>query len=417
MVSCGLIIGAAWLFNLDKKPQPAAVSPPPPPAETTTPAPVQMSKPRLKSLIRNIDLLNSKNTRFFVDTANESYTVHTSLDPRLQEKMAAVLDHLKTLERGKPQRIAMVAIDGDSGLVRAMAGFDLDDPDANPCTAADYPAASIFKIVTAAAAVDTLGYSDHTPLYFNGQKYTLYKRQLKETRNKYTTRVSLAQAFADSINPVFGKLGKNDLGRQKLNHYAHAFGFNQGPETDFEFIPSRFSVTESDYHLAELGCGFNRQTRISPVFGAAMVSTVLNQGNLLVPRVVDRVTLSDGSLVYKSKTEIFKHPIRPETARTMEKIMQKTISSGTAKKAFRRHQRDKVLSTLVIGGKTGSLYNNERTVKYDWFVGYGREKKGTKSLIVSVVVGHRKYIGTRAGTHARTLLRTYFQPANTQNTQ
>ncbi len=408
----GLIIGGVYLFNLDltltKQTKVSSSK-----KEITAPAAtVHLAKPALRKLLRNTAFLNAERDIFFVDTPSESYTVSTQLDTRLQTSLNATLSRLKTLTRGKPQRIAMVALDSNTGFIKAMAGFDLDDPKANPCTASDYPAASIIKIVTASAAVDALGYTAQTPLYFNGNKYTLYKRQLTDKRNKYTTRVPLARAFAESINPVFGKIGQLYLGRERLNSYAHKFGFNQGPDTDFDFTPSRFSVTESDYHLAELGCGFNRQTEISPVFAAMLVSTILNQGNTLVPRMVEQVKTADQDLIYKSRKEVYKTPIAQKSAEEMIGIMKKTISSGTARKSFRGFSRDRVLSKLILGGKTGSLYNKERTVKYDWFTGFGIDKNKGNSLVVAVVVGHRKYIGTRASTHARNILKTYFSPAS-----
>ena len=320
---------------------------------------------------------------------------------------------LKTLNRGKPQRIAIVAMDPANGSLKAMAGFDLGNLDANPCMVSDYPAASIFKIITASAAIDSLGYTAQTPLYFNGNKYTLYKRQLAETRNKYTSKISFSRAFAESINPIFGKIGKNYLGRTRLNTYAHAFGFNQEPDSELTFESGRFSVTASDYHLAELGCGFNRDTMISPMFGAMLVTTILNSGTSLVPRIVNQVTTSNGQIIYKGKKEDYKTAITPKTATTMIRLMQKTVTKGTAKKSFRGFTRDKVLSKLVIGGKTGSLYNRERTVKYDWFTGFGKEKAEGKAegkaLAIAVVVGHKKYIGTRASAYARIILKTYFK--------
>lgn len=410
-VATTLILGGVYLFNISRSltQSPPAIAP-----ETGIGNPPQirhLSTPDVKTLTRDVDFLNAGQERFFVDTPSESYAILTRLDPRLQASLTATLDRLKTLTRGKPQRIAMVAMDSRTGFIRAMAGFDLGDPEANPCIASDYPAASIFKIVTASAAVDTLDYTARTPMYFNGNKYTLYKRQLTDKRNKYTSRVSFAEAFADSINPVFGKIGQLYLGREALNTYAHRFGFNQDPDTDFDFSGGTFAVTESDYHLAELGCGFNRETEISPVFGAIMVSAILNQGTALVPRMVDQVTNSDRELIYKSRKEVYKTPVSPESAQELIRIMKKTISSGTARKSFRGFSRDKILSGLVIGGKTGSLYNRERTVKYDWFTGFGKDKTDGNTLAVSVVVGHRKYIGTRASTHARNILKTYFTPA------
>jgi peptidoglycan glycosyltransferase len=380
-----------------------------PPAEKPkAPKPV-LSKIDLKGLIRGTRFLNAQKEIFFVDTQDKSYTITTSLNTRLQKMPLSAMNRLKTLDRGKPQRIAIIAMDPSNGSLVGMAGFDLADPQANPCTVSDYPAASIIKIITASAAIDSLGYTAQTPLYFNGNKYTLYKRQLTEVKNKYTTKTSLARAFAESINPVFGKIGKNYLGRKKLNSYAHAFGFNQDPDSELEFESGRFSVTESDYHLAELGCGFNRETMISPIFGAMMVTTILNSGTSLVPHIVNQVATGTGEIIYKSKKEFYKTAITPKTADTMIQLMQSTVSRGTAKKSFRGFSKDKILSKLIIGGKTGSLYNRERTVKYDWFTGFGKEKIGEKALAVAIVVGHKKYIGTRASAYAKMILKNYFK--------
>lgn len=375
-----------------------------------TPAPPShLEKSQVKALVQTLDILNSKTDIFFANGTGGTYTIQTGLDTRIQTELIKTLDYLKTLNRGKPVLIGLVAMDAGTGFIKAMAGFDSNSPDTNPCTSIGYPAASIFKIITASAAVEKLNYTATTPLYFNGGKYTLYKQQLTNQKTKYTTQATLETAFAQSINPVFGKLGQLALGKEALNSFAQKFGFNQSPDTDFDFSPPKFSATGSDYHLAELGCGFNRDTLISPVFAATVVSAVVNKGQSLVPRLVDQISDSTETKIYKSTKEIYKTPTSAKTAATMKRLMKKTISGGTARKSFRGYSRDKVLSNLVIGGKTGSLSNRENTIRYDWFTGFGQHKTTKKTLIVSVVVGHGKYIGTRACTHAKNMLKTYFK--------
>ncbi|MCG8552216.1 MAG: PbpA [Desulfobacterales bacterium] len=402
---CALIwagVYAAYKISLglfSPKPDKVASEPAPP---------NHLGRSDVKALIKNIDILNAGTDRFFADGPSWTYTIHTQLDTRLQDRLVRTLNHLKTLERGKPELIAMVAMDGNTGFIKAMAGFNENKPGTNPCTSAIYPAASLFKIVTASAAVETLNYTATTPLYFNGGKYTLYKRQLTNQKTKYTNQVTLEMAFAESINPVFGKLGQRVLGKTELADFAEKFGFNQNPNTDFEFPAPYFSTAGSDYHLAELGCGFNRDTLISPVFAMMMVSVVVNQGQSLVPRLVERISDSDQNEIYKSTKEIYKKTISAKTAATMKRLMKKTVSGGTARKSFRGSSRDKVLSSLLIGGKTGSLSNREHTIKYDWFTGFGQQKTTKETLIVSTIVGHGKYIGTRASIHARNILKTYY---------
>ncbi len=405
---CSAFVGAWQYFSLHLQPlyhNPSVGS-----SRVTQPViePLQLSRIQVRKMVQDKNLLNARKNIFFTDTPEESFRIVTSLDPDLTSFLTSRLDHLKTLTRGKPRQIAMVVMDANLGQILAMAGFDLENPETNPCTSAIYPAASIFKIVTAAAAVDALGYTPQTPLYFNGNKYTLYKRQLKDVKNKYTVKVSLASAFADSINPVFGKLGQTYLGKETLSAYAHAFGFNQTPLTDLVFDGGRFSMNEDNFHLAELGCGFNRDTLISPVFGAMMLTPLFNQGQMLLPAVVARVTNAKGETVYKHTREYLASAIDPASAAAIIRLMEKTVSQGTAKKSFGRFSRDKTLSRLVIGGKTGSLSNREHTIKYDWFTGFGKEKTGSRAIVVSIVVGHGKYIGTRAGTHARSILKHYF---------
>ncbi len=385
-------------------------------SKKTPPLPKQdkLSKLELRTIIGSTDIFNTDSNVFFVDSKAEKYKIETSINVVLQEYLLSIIDRLKTLSRGKPQRIAFVVMEANTGKIIAMTGFDLDDPQNNPCIVSNYPAASIFKIITAAAAVESLGYTPHTPMYFNGNKYTLYKRQLKNVKNKYTSKISFSKAFAESINPVFGKLGKNNLGREKLKRYADAFGFNQDVESEFEFDSGFVDVTDNPYRLAELGCGFNTETTISPVFGAMMASAIVNSGNSPLPSIVEHVTDSKGKILYQGKTTTYKTVIKPKTAKTVMKMMETTISRGTAKKAFRGYLRDATLSKLVIGGKTGSLYNKEHTVKYDWFTGFGKEKKGQKKIALSVVVGHRKYIGTRASEYGKMILKQYFK--NSYNT-
>ncbi|MFH2059063.1 MAG: penicillin-binding transpeptidase domain-containing protein [Pseudomonadota bacterium] len=371
---------------------------------------LQLTKDQLIPIIHSAQLARSDKNIFFVDTPDHSYKVTTSIDVYLQEYLLSVLHQLKKLTRGKPQRIAFTVMEADTGKIIAMAGFDLDDATINPNIESDFPAASIFKIITAAAAVETLGFTPNTQLYFNGSKYTLYKRQLKDIKNRYTSKVSFSNAFAESINPVFGKIGKNKLGKERLDSYAQAFGFNERINSELPFFSGTFATNDSEYHLAELGCGFNNDTTISPLFCTMVAASIINSGHLILPSIVEHVTDAEGKIIYNNKKAIYKTPISTQTASTMVALMQKTISRGTARKSFRGASRDRVLSTLLIGGKTGSLYNKANTVKYDWFTGFAKEKKTNKKIALSIVVGHRKYIGTRASTYAKMILKQYFKP-------
>jgi len=377
----------------------------PPPPETG-----KISKETLFSILSKTDVSKTDKNIFLVDTPEANFKIFTSIDVPLQEYLLSLISQVKQLTRGKPQRIAFVVMEPETGKIIAMTGYDLNKPDTNPCLESDYPAASVFKIVTASAAVETLGYDPETQLYFNGNRYTLYKRQVQDTKNnKHAYQISFSSAFAESVNPVFGKIGKNYLGKEKLESYANAFGFNQLVHSELPFVSGNFETNDNEFHLAELGCGYNYDTTISPVFGAMLISAVVNKGRVMLPTLVERVTDTNGEVIYKTEPVTYKSAITPKTAETMMQIMQKTITTGTARKSFRNASKDPVLSKLIMGGKTGSLNNREHTIRYDWFTGFGKEKNGGKKIAIAIVVGHGEYIGTKSSAYGNMILKQYFK--------
>jgi cell division protein FtsI/penicillin-binding protein 2 len=219
----------------------------------------------------------------------------------------------------------------------------------------------------------------------------------------------LKNAFAKSVNPVFGKLGALYLGRDELESYARAFGFNHPINFEIYLSPSRTVITDEPYQWAEIASGFNRQTMMSPVHGALIAATIFNHGKLIEPTVVDRIAGEDGAELYRSRPATITQAFAPDTSNALHKLMQATARSGTMRGAVRRYRRDKIISQLEIGGKTGTINNKTDDVKYDWFVGYAQDKDGGGKLILSVLVAHHKYIGIRASQYAIMAFKQYFK--------
>jgi peptidoglycan glycosyltransferase len=171
-----------------------------PPNQTAKPQEL-IEKTDVHILLGKTHLVNLETHPVLLDFDGRSYQLSTSLDLELQQYL------LKRMDRVNSRYIGIVAMAPDTGRLVAMAGFNKIDPDRDPCLTAEYPAASLFKIVTAAAAVEEKGYTAGSRFKFNGYKHTLYKRQLTDKTNRYTNSISLRDSFAQSVNPVFGKLG------------------------------------------------------------------------------------------------------------------------------------------------------------------------------------------------------------------
>ena len=120
-----------------------------------------------------------------------------------------------------------MVLDPFDGRILAMASRDTYGNGDNLCLKADFPAASIFKIVSAAAALEEAGYAPDQALFYKGNKHTLYKYQMKQSKGRYSAATSLRKAFATSNNSVFGKIGIYTLGQKVMADYARKFFFNQ----------------------------------------------------------------------------------------------------------------------------------------------------------------------------------------------
>jgi penicillin-binding protein A len=399
---CAVVFGLTTLLSRQESP----ANPIPekrPPLDPKRPATAsRIEKKDVCKLLDGQSLLNLQQGSFEISPNGQPCRIDTSLDESLQAMLVEKLDRVNS------RYIGIVAMDPTTGRILAMAGYDKTEAGINPCTANSFPAASIFKIVTAAAAAQELGYSSGTELQFNGSKHTLYKSQLKEATQRYTTRITFGNSFAQSVNPVFGKIGALKLGRKRLEEYGTAFGFNQAFGFELSLLPSRLAIGDDPYNLAEIASGFNNDTTLSPIHAAIMVSAVLNEGRLVEPTIIDQVVDSQGNVLYHNSAASLSQALGPQASAVVRSMMETTVKSGTARRAFRGSARDKVLSRLNIGGKTGSISNRTNDERFDWFVGYATEKEGPEKMVLAVVVAHEKFIGRRAGEYARLAFKTYF---------
>ena len=372
---------------------------PPPTAET---APQLFSKADIRNLLAEYPLKAILGDPFDVSFGERNLRVESTIDADLQDYLQG------KLYRRTSRYIAIVVLDALQGQVLAMVNFAREGRTPNPSLTSDFPAASLFKIVTAAAALEKCGYSSQTPLAFNGASHTLYKSQLKNVRNRYTRHTTLEKAFAGSVNPVFGKIGRHCLGREKLQRYADRFGFNQPIAFELELPASRTDITDEPYQWAEISSGFNQQTMISPLHGAMLAAVVPAEGRLVEPTIIRRVTDQNGVDLYHPQFTSAR-AVSPETARELRRLMRRTVSHGTARKIFKRMRRDKVLSQITIGGKTGSIDTRNHDARYDWFVGFADGPEQADAIAVAVLVAHEKFIGRRAGEYARLAMHEYYR--------
>lgn len=312
-------------------------------------------------------------------------------------------------ERWGPDYAAFFVMDAGTGAVLAYADFVRhvgDDVHGHLALHALFPAASVFKVVTAAAALDQGMVQPDSIMPYNGKSTSLYKKQvLQHKDHKWTRRPTLRKAFATSVNTVFARLGVYQLGADDLNEYAWRFAFNRYDVlTDLPIDLGRSDVENDQWVLAEVASGWTRRNTLSPVHGAMIASAVATDGRIAIPYYVERLNNRYGWPVYVGEPRYLPHAIGPDTVAKMRALMRETVIRGSARRSFRGFSGG---DDIEVGGKTGSLTGDHPAGRTEWFVGYAA-RGDDRIAYASVTVSKEKW-RVKPAYVARKFIEKYYQ--------
>lgn len=332
----------------------------------------------------------------------DSLHVHTSIDTGLQRYLE------KLMAQYRPLYGAIAAIEPASGRIMSLVSYindSMPDPGGNLCLRSLFPAASVYKTITAAAAIELCDYSSDCIVEHRGRTSTLYLSQIKQVLDD-AAYMSFAQAYAYSNNSVFARIGMYQVGHKNLVKYSSAFGFNTRMPGELACDLSYIAPADSDYALAELASGFNQQTRISPLHGALVAACITQDGNMPAPSLVDSIVrCSDTSVQYRRETAAWLRPITRETSGELRSMMQTVVTKGTATKFFRHIRNSRRFDDLIYGGKTGSV-DKDGTGRVDWFIGFATNPQNeNEQIAVGVVTVHGPFWTVHSGYLAAEAMR------------
>jgi penicillin-binding protein A len=314
--------------------------------------------------------------------AREGFDVVTNLDAEAQR---VARDGLAGRKGG------VVAIEPKTGKVRVMVSFpeydanqipdgfnqlnrNADKPLLNRTTQELYPPGSTFKVVTAAAALDSGKYRPESVVDGSSPK-TISGAPLENAGGQNFGPVSLTDGLTNSVNTVWATVGET-IGRQTLIDYMDRFGFNEDPKLDypdFQMIPS--GVRDAKGRLLGGNAGFDvgrvaigqggleGAIQTSPLQMALVAAAVGNDGRLMKPRLTDRVVRKDGRVKDRVEPDLQSEVMKPESANQLEDMMGRVVEEGTGTAA--------ALSGVQMAGKTGtSEVGENRELTQPWFIGF-----------------------------------------------
>ncbi|MEA2331767.1 MAG: penicillin-binding protein [Thermoleophilaceae bacterium] len=346
----------------------------------------------------------------------EGNDVVTNLDPA---GTAAAVEGLAGRKGG------VVAIEPQTGKVRVMVSIpeydpnlitsqfgrintDPDKPLLNRTTQELYPPGSTFKVVTAAAALDSGKVAPDSIIDGSSPK-DISGVPLSNSGGQSFGPISFTDALTNSVNTVFAQVGE-DIGRQTLIEYMRRFGFYQDPELDypdFQMIPSGVINGEGNYiddgfdvgRVAIGQGGLEGEIRASPMQMALVAAAIANGGRLMKPRLTDRIVRKDGRVKERIEPDLQSQVMKPETAQQLTEMMGRVVDEGTGTAA--------ALAGIPVAGKTGTAeVGANREFTQPWFIAFAPIENPRIAVAVTL---ERQPAGSQGGTVAAPIARDVLQ--------
>jgi peptidoglycan glycosyltransferase len=331
----------------------------------------------------------------------EGEQVVTSLDVHAQE----VATHaLESAGYG-----AVVAIEPSTGAVKVLASNPSYNPNAIPdklgkmlkekvraplvnrATLARYPPGSTFKVVTAAAGLESGVITPETTIDAPGS----IEDEGHELANDYNQdwgSISLDTALTNSVNTWFAQLGQK-VGQDKLFKMMEKFGFSATPPIDlpeeevlqsgvYDYETGKMLTRHEPVDLGRLAIGQERLL-VTPLQDAMVAAAVANGGKLMKPQIWTRVVNVDGSVTKTMDPSVYSEPISSKTAEELTTAMEGVVDEGTGTNA--------AISGVPVAGKTGTaeVPGNEACgggaeENQAWFMGFAPADHPKVAIAVSV---------------------------------
>ena len=349
------------------------------------------------------DLLSGSSSQFFYTRVTDlltgkqpvGATVQATINPKAQDAADKALGN---------QRGAVVALDPKTGAILAMISHPQYDPNrlsshdqasvvkawnelnadptqplVNRAIAGNlYPPGSVFKIVTAAAALEN-GKVDTTtqipaPGVMELPQTTAglpnYDRQPCGPNNQTT----LQHALEISCNTAMGYLGMQ-VGAQALADQAAKFGFGTTMRIPTRVEPSRFPTGINQAQTAQSAIG-QYDVRVTPMQVAMVSAGIANGGVVMRPYLINQVLSADLQTIDRTSPERLGTAVSSQTAATLTQMLVGVVDQGTGTPAR--------INGVQVAGKTGTAEQGNGKPPHAWFTAFA--PANDPKVAVAVVV-------------------------------
>ena len=293
--------------------------------------------------------------------------LYTSIDINIQMYAQQLAE--KTLVKKGAKRVSIIVMNPRNGELYAMVNapeYNLNDPYTlnyddedttgnkmdklnnmwrNFCINDTYEPGSVFKMVTATAALE-LGVVSLSDMYTCGGSTTVADRRIRCHKTTGHGTQTFTQTVMNSCNPAFIEWGRR-VGVDNFYTYIDKLGLTS--KTGIDIAGEAGTIIHKKENVGEVELAtmsFGQSFQITPMQILRAAAAIVNGGNLVTPHFAIRTCAADKTTYSEFSYSTTQEAVSKETSDTMKDILRQVVEEGGGKNAY--------IEGFSIGGKTAT---------------------------------------------------------------
>ena len=293
--------------------------------------------------------------------------LYTSIDINIQMYAQQLAE--KTLVKKGAKRVSIIVMNPRNGELYAMVNapeYNLNDPYTlnyddedttgnkmdklnnmwrNFCINDTYEPGSVFKMVTATAALE-LGVVSLSDMYTCGGSTTVADRRIRCHKTTGHGTQTFTQTVMNSCNPAFIEWGRR-VGVDNFYTYIDRLGLTS--KTGIDIAGEAGTIIHKKENVGEVELAtmsFGQSFQITPMQMLRAAAAIVNGGNLVTPHFAIRTCAADKTTYSEFSYSTTQEAVSKETSDTMKDILRQVVEEGGGKNAY--------IEAFSIGGKTAT---------------------------------------------------------------
>lgn len=288
-------------------------------------------------------------TKPIIKKAIDGNNIYLTIDTNIQ---MFVEQEMEFLERTKMDWANITVMNAKTGEILGSASSPSFNPNTknissyyDPFVSFTYEPGSTMKMFSFLAAMENKLY-DGKELYTSGS-IKIDKYTIEDWNKKGWGDITYDEGFAGSSNVAAAKLSQK-LGKEKLREFYEKLGF--GYKTGITLPNEQEGNISFKYEVETANAAFGQGLTITPVQMMQAASCIANDGDVIKPYIVDKITDDKGKVIFTGKKEILNKAASKENTDYMKRLM-KTVVDGSVKTAYAMNYN---VPEFDLIGKTGT---------------------------------------------------------------